>query len=168
MAEATHQSDLQLDSPAPLKRAAIELRLPWPRSVNHYFREYAMPPAGDKIEERIKQHGFDGIHVWLRKNTRVMKQVGDEGKEYRAAVTEIVLRERANRGIMVPTMMKLRAYPPDKRTRDLSNLYKCLEDALQNAGVFIDDYVIAAHDSRRELTTVKGGMIVVTLTELVY
>lgn len=167
MAEATHQQGLQLDTPS-LKKSAIELRLPWPRSINHYFQTYAMPPAGDKVEEQITKHGFDGIHVWLRKNTRVMVRVGDEGQEYRAAVTEIVLRERANRGIMVPTMMKMRAYPPDKRTRDLSNLYKCLEDALQHAGVFVDDYVIAGHDSRRELTTVKGGMIVVTLSELVY
>lgn len=168
MAEAPHQQGLQLAEPLPRARQALTLKLPWPRSVNHYFREYAMPPAGEKVEERIREHGFEGIHVWLRKNTRVMKQVGEEGHEYRAAVTAIVLRERANKGFLMPLMMKMRAYPPDKRQRDLSNLYKCLEDALQQAGVVVDDYVIAAHDSRRELQVVKGGLIVVELSELVY
>jgi crossover junction endodeoxyribonuclease RusA len=127
-----------------------------------------MPPAGEKIEARIREHGFEGIHVWLRKNTRVMKRVSDEGHEYRAAVTAIVLKERANKGLMCPLLMKLRAYPPDKRERDLDNLYKCLSDALVQAGVMMSDYQIAAHDSRRELQTVKGGLIVVELSELVY
>lgn len=168
MATDPHQQGFQLVAPPPRERQSLHLQLPWPRSVNHYFREYAMPPAGEKIEARIREHGFEGIHVWLRKNTRVMKQVGEEGKEYRAQVTEIVLKARANKGLMVPLLMKMRAYPPDKRQRDLSNLYKCLEDALQQAGVVIDDYVIAAHDSRRELQTVKGGLIVLEFTELVY
>lgn len=168
MATDPHQPGLQLTEVAPRARKSVLLQLPWPRSVNHYFREYAMPPAGDKVEARIREHGFEGIHVWLRKNTRVMKQVGEEGHEYRAAVRKIVLRERANKGFISPMIMKLRAYPPDKRQRDLSNLYKCLEDALQHAGVVMDDYVIAAHDSRRELQTVKGGLIVVELSDLVY
>lgn len=168
MAKAPHQQGLQLADPVPRVRGVLQLQLPWPRSVNHYFREYAMPPAGDVVERRIQEHGFQGIHVWLRKNTRVMKQVGEEGQEYRAQVMEIVLKERANKGFMVPMTMKMRAYPPDKRQRDLSNLYKCLEDALQQAGVVLDDYFIAAHDSRRELQTVKGGLIVLEFTELVY
>lgn len=31
------------------------------------------------------------------------------------------------------------AYPPDRRRRDLDNLFKALLDAMQYAGVYLDD-----------------------------
>lgn len=159
------QAALGLDAPG----ETIQLTLPWPPSVNHYFMEYAMPPATKRIEEYLAEHGTDGIHVWLRKNTRTMKRVGEKGHEYRAKVQEIVLVERKNKGLKHPVLMRMRAFPPDRRERDLSNLYKCLEDALQQAGVILSDYQIAKHDSeRRDLEIVKGGRIEITLEPHVY
>ena len=147
----------------------IVLNLPWPPSVNHYFMEYAMPPAVAKMQERLDEEGWSGFHQWLRKNTRTMKRVGEKGHAYRADVLEIVLQHRLNKGVRVPVLMKVRAYPPDKRERDLSNLYKCLEDALEHAAVVESDYLIAAHDSQRmDYEIVKGGRVVVTLSPLVY
>jgi len=146
----------------------MHLELPWPPTVNHYFMEYAMPPGADKVIAQLRDHGRHGFHKWLRKNTRTMKRVGEKGHAYRADVLEIVLQHRCNKGLQGPIKMKIRAYPPDRRERDLSNLYKCLEDALENAAVYLSDYQIAAHDSRRELETVKGGLVVVELSPMVF
>lgn len=38
----------------------------------------------------------------------------------------------------------IEAYPPDKRKRDLDNLFKSLLDALEKSGVFKDDRQIDA------------------------
>lgn len=163
---AADQPLLALDVPG--DTWVMHLELPWPPTVNHYFMEYAMPPAVEKMRAQLDQHGWKGFHQWLRKNTRTMKRVGERGHMYRADVLEIVLQARCNKGLPGPLKMKIRAYPPDKRERDLSNLYKCLEDALENAAVYLSDYQIAAHDSRRELETVKGGLVVVELTPMVF
>lgn len=146
----------------------ITLELPWPPSVNHYFMEYAMPPAESRIREQVAEHGWKGLHYWLRKNTRVMKRVGEKGHQYRADVQEIVLVARKNKGLMGPLRLILRAFPPDRRERDLDGLYKALLDAMEHAGVYISDYQIGAHDSLREVQVIKGGRLVVTLEELVY
>ena len=162
---APEQQGLGLE---PTEAWQIVLHLPWPPSVNNYFMEYAMPPAVALIKEQLEEHGWEGFHQWLRKNTRVMKRVGEKGHAYRADVLEIVLQHRLNKGLMVPVLMKMRAYPPDRRERDLSNLYKCLEDALEHAAVVSSDYLIAGHDSLRMLDVVKGGQLVITLSPLVY
>lgn len=146
----------------------IRMELPWPPSVNHYFMEYAMPPGVDRIVGQLSKGGRKGFHQWLRKNTRTMKRVGERGHQYRADVLAIVLEHGLNKGLDGPLHMKLRAFPPDRRERDLSNLYKCIEDALEHACVYLSDYQIAAHDSRRELETVKGGLVVVELTPMVF
>ena len=162
---APEQQGLGLDAPG----EPIELSLPWPPSVNHYFMEYAMPPAVALMKEQLEEFGWDGFHQWLRKNTRVMKRVGEKGHAYRADVLEIVLRARLNKGVKYMILMKLRAYPPDRRERDLSNLYKCLEDALEQAAVMLSDYQIAGHDSlRMDQDIVKGGRVDVTLSPIVY
>lgn len=161
------QEGLDLGAPAG-EQQKITIEMPWPPSINHYFQEYAMPPAEAKLREHVQKEGWAGIHKWLRKNTRVMKRVGPKGHDFRNAVVASVLQARLNKGIQGPLKMTIRAYPPDKRKRDLSNLYKVIEDALEQAAVYLDDYQIAAHDSRRELEIVKGGRVVVTLEPLLY
>ena len=146
----------------------ITLELGWPPSINNYFMEYAMPPAGAKIEERLRTHGTEGLHVWLRKNTRVMKRVGEKGHEYRANVLEYVLPRRLNKGFREPLRMIMRFYAPDRRERDLDNHYKPLLDALEHAAVYRNDSQIKAHDTLYMPKIIKGGKVVVTLEELVY
>lgn len=146
----------------------VTLELPWPPSINHYFMEYAMPPAEKAIKQRMHEHGYDGLHVWLRRNTRTMKRVGEKGHKYRADIQEYVLRNRLNKGSRELLLMRLRIYPPDRRQRDLDNLYKPLLDALEHACVFLNDNQVRAHDSIMVDEVVKGGKVVVTLEELVY
>lgn len=49
-------------------------------------------------------------------------------------------------------------YPPDRRTRDLSNLLKCLEDALVDAGIIQDDGQIDGFRMRRQEIRRPGGV----------
>lgn len=146
----------------------VTLELPWPPSINNYFMEYAMPPATGVIEKRLKSDGLIGFHAWLRRNTRTMKRVGDKGQEYRAAVQEYVLRNRLNKGIKEPLVVRGVVYYPDRRERDLDNLYKPLFDALEHACVFLNDSQIKHHDIRVSEEIIKGGKVVLTLEELVY
>lgn len=146
----------------------VTLELPWPPSINHYFMEYAMPPATAMMQKQLHEHGFDGFHHWLRKNTRVMKRVGEKGHQYRADVLEYVLKNRLNKGFREPLMMRLRVNPPDRRERDLDNLYKPLLDALEKAAVFRNDSQVKGHDSLFYDETIKHGRLVVVLEELLY
>lgn len=157
-----------LDFGASTDKTKVVIEMPWPPSVNHYFQEYSMPPAEAALKAQVKEHGWTGIHKWLRSNTRVMKRVGPKGAAFRNDVVVSVLQARLNVGLQGPLKMTIRAFPPDKRKRDLSNIFKIIEDALEQAAVYLDDYQIAAHDTRRELETVKGGRVVVTLEPLVY
>lgn len=162
---ATGQQGLGLETPG----EPIVLVLPWPPSVNNYFMEYAMPPAVAMIKQQLRVSGWDGFHQWLRKNTRVMKRVGEQGHAYRADVLEIVLRARLNKGVRYPIVMNLQAFPPDKRERDLDNIYKPLQDALEKAAVYLSDYQIAKHVSERmDHQIEKPGRVEITLAPLVY
>lgn len=127
---------------------AVELHLPWPPSANHYKGYRAIKPKGKKR------------HI-------VIAYLTEKAKEYHENVASIVLRDGAVRHFKGPLSMKVIAHPPDRRIRDLSNLYKMLEDSLQKAGVYEDDHQIEEHYSQRRREPVKGGLLVVRIEELV-
>jgi len=62
------------------------------------------------------------------------------GRAYRVAVRAAVLEQH---GIVKPIHGPIKVYvwfyQPDKRRRDIDNLFKALFDALQKAGCFADD-----------------------------
>ncbi len=59
--------------------------------------------------------------------------------------------------------LKIEAYPPDRRRRDLDNLLKALMDSLQYAGVYEDDFQVGEiHICRREVS--KPGRVAVTIS----
>lgn len=91
----------------------MTLELPWPPSVNHYYR----------------------------RNRNGSVRIGEEGKAYRKTVT-LLLRRFLIRNAGFPDQriaVWVDAWPPDKRKRDLDNLGKCLLDSLKHAGVYGDD-----------------------------
>lgn len=91
----------------------IELNLPFPPSVNTYWRTY---------------------------NGRML--ISEKGRAYRKAVADQVLIQRGNKHYEGKVKMTIEAFRPDKRKRDLDNLLKAPLDALTHAGVYMDDQLI--------------------------
>ncbi len=95
----------------------IELSLPWPPSVNTYWR----------------------INTSSRKPGMLISR---EGREYRAEVAARVMLARASARITDLIRLTVELYPPDGRRRDTDNVLKAIFDALEFAGVYADDVQI--------------------------
>lgn len=117
-----------------MKTPGLTIRLPWPPSVNTYWR-----------------------HVHSR--TILSKK----GREYREDVTSIIAdlglgafegRDRL--------YVYISAFPPDRRRRDLDNLPKGILDSLEHAGVFPDDEQIDRLEIQR-CDIIKGGFVLVRI-----
>ena len=57
------------------------------------------------------------------------------------------------------------AFPPDRRIRNLDNLWKALLDTLARVGVYEDDDQIADKRIKRD-RVVPGGKVIVTIQEI--
>lgn len=88
----------------------IELTLPWPPSVNRYWRT------------------FQGRMI-----------ISAEGRSYRKAVADQVLIQRGAKHYEGSVRVEIEAFRPDKRKRDLDNLLKAVLDSCTHAGVWVDD-----------------------------
>lgn len=86
------------------------------------------------------------------------------GREYRAAVAEQILLQRAAKHFTAPLRVTIEAWRPDRRKRDLDNLLKAALDSLAHAGVFDDDSQIV--DLRIYWAPAIGGMLKVTIEEV--
>jgi crossover junction endodeoxyribonuclease RusA len=91
----------------------IEITLPWPPTVNTYWRQY---------------------------QGRVL--ISAKGREYCKAVSDQVLIQRAAKHIDYAMRVEIQAFRPDRRRRDLDNLLKAILDSLTHAGVMEDDALI--------------------------
>lgn len=87
----------------------VEFELPYPPSVNHY---------------------------WRRVGARTLISRG--GRAFRQAVCAI-LAARGVRPLAGPLALEIVIYPPDRRRRDIDNVQKALLDALQHGGAYGDD-----------------------------
>lgn len=90
--------------------ATSELTLPWPPSVNTYWR------------------AFQG---------RVI--ISAEGRSYRKAVADQVLLQGGAKHYSGRLVVQIEVWRPDNRRRDLDNLFKAPLDACTHAGVWVDD-----------------------------
>jgi crossover junction endodeoxyribonuclease RusA len=90
----------------------ISLILPWPPSVNR---------------------------IWRSVGGRVL--LSADGRAYRQAVAVAVVEQHgAGDPLAGRLSMTIRAYPPDRRRRDLDNLLKAILDSLEHAGsVYVND-----------------------------
>lgn len=98
----------------------IDLVLPWPPSVNRYWRSV---------------------------NGRVL--IAAAGRKYRTDV-ELSMRLAGRKGIgPAPVRVSIDAYLPDARRRDIDNLLKAPLDALTAAGMWDDDSQVQALSIRK-------------------
>jgi crossover junction endodeoxyribonuclease RusA len=91
----------------------IELTLPWPPSVNTY---------------------------WRMVNNRMI--ISEAGRKYRTAVAEQVFLQSRGKTTTGKLTVTIEAWRPDNRRRDLDNLLKAVLDSMGHAGLYIDDSLI--------------------------
>jgi crossover junction endodeoxyribonuclease RusA len=87
----------------------LELELPYPPSVNHYFR-------------------MVGRRVLISREGRAFRK--------RVCSTLAALGVRPMDGRLA---LEIEVYPPDNRRRDIDNVQKALLDAMQHGGAYRDD-----------------------------
>ena len=87
----------------------IELELPYPPSINHY---------------------------WRRVGSRTL--ISREGRRFRRSVMA-TLAAMSIDPMSGPLKVDVEVFPPDNRRRDVDNLQKALLDALEHGGVYDDD-----------------------------
>lgn len=87
----------------------IELELPYPPSVNHYYR---------------------------RVGPRTL--ISREGRKFRERVCALLAKAGVG-PFTGPLRLEIEIYPPDRRRRDLDNTQKSLLDACEHGGLYQDD-----------------------------
>jgi crossover junction endodeoxyribonuclease RusA len=88
----------------------FEITLPWPPSVNTYWRT------------------FQGRMI-----------ISEKGRQYRKDVADQVLIQCAAKNYVGKLQVEIQAFRPDNRRRDLDNLLKAVLDGCTHAGVWQDD-----------------------------
>nr|BDD45928.1 crossover junction endodeoxyribonuclease rusA [Pseudomonadaceae bacterium] len=108
----------------------IELELPYPPSVNHY---------------------------WRRVGARTLISRG--GRAFRTSVCSI-LADYGVEPLAGPLEIGIRVHPPDRRRRDVDNVLKSLLDALEHGGAYHDDSQIADLRARMLAPVAGGKVVV--------
>lgn len=126
--------------------AAVSYVLPWPPSVNRYWRHVTLKGRG---------------HCTL---------ISADGRAYKRTVGYAVLEQCAARGTALKTLdgrlaVSMELCPPDRRTRDIDNSCKGVLDALTAAKVWHDDGQVDALLLTRG-PVVKGGCATVTIRRI--
>lgn len=121
------------------KRLSIDL--PWAPSVNHYWKTTS-------------------------RRGRPIVLLTEAGERYRTEVAISVVQQRVPRGALTGRLaLSIEAYPPDRRCRDIDNLFKGILDGLKHAAVLRDDGDIDELSIRR-LHTEPHGRIHVAIWEI--
>ncbi len=114
----------------------IELTLPYPPSVNTYWR------------------------TW---QGRII--VSSPGRKYREAVMTHC-SQQGIRPMLGRLHLAAWVHPPDRRRRDLDNVLKALLDAIKNGGAMEDDSQIDVLEVRRDEVQPGTGSVRVLISEI--
>ena len=109
---------------------SLTLELPYPPSVNHY---------------------------WRRVGARTL--ISREGRRFRARVGAMLALRRIQ-PVSGALDVRVVVHPPDRRRRDLDNAMKALLDALEHGGAYADDFQIDHLDITRGSVVPDGKVIV--------
>lgn len=114
----------------------IFMTLPFPPSVNSYRTVY-----------------------------RGMMRLSKEGRAFKAAVSDYVVEYKVPKLGDQKLRVSMVLFPRDKRKMDIDNRIKSVLDALQDAGVFNDDFQVDELSIVRG-KPIKGGAIRVMIEEI--
>ena len=114
----------------------IVLSLPFPPSMNTYWRTF-----------------------------RGMTVLSKQGREFKAAVANYVVEYKVPKLGDSKLRVSMVLFPRDKRKIDIDNRIKAVLDALQDAGVFNDDFQVDELSIVRG-KTIKGGAIRVLIEQI--
>jgi crossover junction endodeoxyribonuclease RusA len=109
----------------------MELVLPYPPSVNHYWRHF----KGRTLISR------EGRAYRQQVMTQCRGFGGQPPRDGRLALA-------------------MDAFPPDRRRRDLDNIQKSALDSMQHAGIYEDDSLIDLLVTRRRMPIPSGQVVV--------
>ena len=110
--------------------SSISIELPYPPSINHY---------------------------WRRVGNRTL--ISKEGRRFRKRVLAI-LSVRKHEPMTGSLTVRIVAHPPDRRRRDLDNITKALLDALEHGGIYEDDSQIDRLSIERASVVPGGSVII--------
>jgi len=108
----------------------LEVKLPYPPSINHYWRRVG--------------------HSTL---------ISREGRRFRDRVVAI-LGAMCLKPLTGPLAVEVAVYPPDRRRRDIDNVQKALLDALEHGGAYADDAQIVRLEITKQEPVEGGRSVV--------
>lgn len=108
----------------------IELELPYPPSVNHYYR---------------------------RVGPRTL--ISRQGRAFRRKVCALVAAAGVG-PLAGRLRVEIEVYPPDRRRRDIDNVQKALLDALEHGGAYRDDSQIVRLEIEKRTPVRGGRTLV--------
>lgn len=120
--------------------STLNFRLPWPPSVNDYW--------GVSTAHKTKKQ------IWF---------VKPAGKAFRDEVYYKIHQKKPLEGKLE---LRIVAFPPDNRRRDLDNLLKATCDSLEYANVVSNDYQFCKKTIERAKTNTKNGALLVSVGPL--
>lgn len=115
----------------------VELRTPWPPSVNRYWRM-----------------------------ARGRFYIAKPGIEFREAVRDLVFEKMLDRQMKGRLSIEIEAYAPDNRRRDMDNIQKAILDSIQHSELIDDDNQFDIIRIQRCLVHPGAGWCRLTITEL--
>ena len=118
----------------------VELRLPWPPSVNTIWRNVVI-------------------------NERPRTLLSQAGRDWFAIAAGQVMQQRAGVRILGRAAVDLTLHAPDRRAIDIDNRAKAVLDALTKGGIWHDDGQVDVLTVRRA-DVMRGGLAVVRVQEI--